>query len=190
MILVVQLNRTRYHVLGLNLICMNFTITETKKLILMRMNLITIGEGSFEILNKILFWLLLIWNILFFIRVKNKRLRLIWKLSFWVGLIIILLGSSMLLFGYSIEEKSIFVGSINNIEIVDKDAIRFNEYLEAFKIIGLFAFTIGGIIVAVSLVMPSFVFYKQCIYKDDIYDSNCESPIMVIFIELSILIFN
>ena len=60
MIFVVQLNRTQYHVLGLNLICMNFTIKETKKLILMRMNLITIGEGSFEILDEILFWLIFI----------------------------------------------------------------------------------------------------------------------------------
>lgn len=71
-----------------------------------------------------------------------------------------------------------FVGSLNNIEIVDRNAATYNDYLQAFRIIGLLGFCGGGFILACSFLLPSFFCYRQCIYKEDMFDYS-EKPVEV-----------
>lgn len=89
------------------------------------------------------------------------------------------MGGLMLVFGYANKESKVIIGSINNMEIVDKSALEFNNLLETCKVVGLIVFTIGGFVMGISLILPSFIFYKQCLYKDDIVDANDEPPITV-----------
>ena len=72
-----------------------------------------------------------------------------------------------------------FVGSLNNIEIVDRNAANYNEYLQAFRIIGLLGFCGGGLILGCSFFLPSFFCYKQCIYKDDTFDKPIEVELII-----------
>ena len=76
----------------------------------------------------------------------------------------------LLLVGYTFKQKSIIVASLNNLDMIDKKAIEFNNNIENFKIIGLIIFTFGGFIIAGSLVAPSFICYRQCLFKDDIFE--------------------
>lgn len=67
------------------------------------------------------------------------------------------------------------VAALNpNAEIVDRFAERFNTYLEYCRVFGFLVFMIGGLILAAALFLPSFVCYKQCIYKEELIPDNTE----------------
>jgi len=88
------------------------------------------------------------------------------------------LASAMLIYGFYNKEKTVYIGSIDQVQIVDKSALKFNDLIENCKVFGLLLFTLAGIIVSLSLILPSFICYKQCIYKDDLFDFE---PIEVTF---------
>ena len=85
--------------------------------------------------------------------------------------------SGMLIFGFFNKEKTVYIGSIDQVQIVDKSALKFNQLIENCKVFGLLLFTLAGVILSLSLILPSFICYKQCIYKDDLFDFE---PIEVI----------
>ena len=90
-------------------------------------------------------------------------------------------GLIFLILGYTIEERTVFVGSLNNnMEIVDRNADSYNDYLQALRIMGLLGFCGGGLVLACSFFLPSFFCYRQCIYKDDMFESS-EKPLEVKF---------
>ena len=103
-------------------------------------------------------------------RLKNKRLKLLWKITFWFGFGLFLSGLLMLVIGHTLSEKSIILASSNNIEIIDNSAVNFNRNLEISKIFGLLFFSIGGLTLAFTLIVPSFICYKECLYNDDFND--------------------
>ncbi len=73
----------------------------------------------------------------------------------------------MLLYGYINKEKETIILKINNEEVIDRYAEAFNNSLELCKVFGLLSFLFGGLILACSLFLPTFVCYKQCIYRED-----------------------
>lgn len=104
-------------------------------------------------------------------RAKDKRLRIVWMFLFAIGMIALLTGSSLLVFGFFSTEKQVIVDKFDDhTQIIDKYAIQYNEYIESCRAFGLFLFIIGGIIVSISLILPSFLCYRQCLYKEDDFD--------------------
>ena len=98
---------------------------------------------------------------------------MLWKCSFWTGILLLLTGLGMLLYGYVSSERAVIVGQLENrVDIVDKYAEKFNESLEACKVFGLVAFLAGGLVLACSLLLPSFFCYRQCIYRDRDHSSS------------------
>jgi hypothetical protein len=75
----------------------------------------------------------------------------------------------MLAYGYLNKERPEIVGSISSTDdIKDNYAVDFNNALENCKIFGLMAFMAGGAVLAFSLLLSSFLCYKQCIYQEDL----------------------
>ncbi|CAF0867367.1 unnamed protein product [Brachionus calyciflorus] len=104
-------------------------------------------------------------------KTKNKRLRLLWLITLSIGLLGLFIGSALLAYGHMSKEKIIIVENLENqMKIIDKNAIKYNYFLESCKIYGLLLFVFGGLIVCISLVMPSFICYKECLYKTEYYD--------------------
>lgn len=106
-------------------------------------------------------------------RAKDKRLRIIWMLTFAIGMTALLTGSSLLVFGFLSTEKEVIVDKFEDqTEIIDKYAIQYNHYIESCRALGLFLFIIGGIIVSISLILPSFLCYRECLIKEDDWDET------------------
>ncbi len=100
---------------------------------------------------------------------KNRRWRLLWKCSFWLGLILLLIGSCLLTYGYVNKERAIIIGSVaDHADIVDTYAVKFNDSLGTCRVLGFLVFMAGGCLLAVALLLPSFLCYKQCIYREDV----------------------
>lgn len=106
-------------------------------------------------------------------RAKDKKLRVIWMFLFAIGMIALLTGSSLLVFGFLSTEKEVIVDKFEDqTEIIDKYAIQYNHYIESCRALGLFLFIIGGIIVSISLILPSFLCYRECLFKEDDWDET------------------
>ena len=100
--------------------------------------------GFFEISKKLSF---------FDFRRKQKRMRLAWLTATWLSVLGIIIGASLLLFGYLSEPPP-----ASNVE--------FNYFLEWSRIFGLILFAIAGVVLAVCLLLPSFIFQEQCFVFD------------------------
>lgn len=118
-------------------------------------------------------------NHVFYLRKKFKRIRLLWEFLLWIGLLSVLTASALLIYGFMNHEKvAVVIDAEENMnEYVNLSATDYNYYLEWCRLIGLILFTFGGILLALSLILPSFLCYEQCIFKTDLSD---EAPINVI----------
>lgn len=91
---------------------------------------------------------------------RRRRCRPIWlKVCIWVGVNLLVLGVLAILAGYFIPTKSIIrKGEVQeNVGYVDEDAVRFNTTLDLLKLVGLILFCVGGILLAVALMFPTFM---------------------------------
>ncbi|KAL8590455.1 hypothetical protein ACOMHN_011668 [Nucella lapillus] len=90
-----------------------------------------------------------------------------WKIFMWVGVNLLLFGVVGILVGYLVPPKAVIVGEDKAAGewYIDPSARKFNMTLDAFKLIGLGLFCIGGITLALSLLFPSFLHY--CHDEDD-----------------------
>lgn len=91
-------------------------------------------------------------------RRKLKRMRLVWLIATWIGVICLILGTSLLIFGYSMKDKP-----ANE---------QFNYYLECSRVFGLILFAIGSLILTVCLLLPSFVCQDQCFVFNKVDDDS------------------
>ncbi|XP_033097987.1 neurensin-1-like [Anneissia japonica] len=79
-----------------------------------------------------------------------------WKACAWVGFNLLILSVIISLIGYLVNPRKEIQDVQNNIDIVDEDAIQFNERLNTAKLVGLVLLCVGGVLLAVSLLIPSF----------------------------------
>ncbi|XP_071965018.1 uncharacterized protein [Antedon mediterranea] len=79
-----------------------------------------------------------------------------WKACAWVGFNILILSVIISLIGYLVNPRKEIQDVKNNISVVDEDAIQFNERLNTAKVVGLALLCVGGVLLAVSLLIPSF----------------------------------
>ncbi|GAB6028906.1 Neurensin-1 [Chamberlinius hualienensis] len=97
---------------------------------------------------------------------KLKCRSLWWKMAVWSGVFILIAGVIVILVGYLLPRRLVVLdgfSSDSNDEwrVVDKAALRYNAKLDTCKLTGLIVFCIGGAVVAVALLIPSF-FYNYC----------------------------
>jgi hypothetical protein len=85
-------------------------------------------------------------------------MRLVWLIATWIGVICLILGTSLLIFGYSMKDKP-----ANE---------QFNYYLECSRVFGLILFAIGSLILTVCLLLPSFVCQDQCFVFNKVDDDS------------------
>ncbi|RNA41939.1 neurensin-1 [Brachionus plicatilis] len=101
-------------------------------------------------------------------RARDKKMRIMWMFVFGMGMVALLTGTSLLAFGFLSQQKKVIVDKFEDkTEIIDKYAIEYNQYIESCRAFGLFLFIIGGIVVSISLILPSFVCYRQCLQPQD-----------------------
>lgn len=85
-----------------------------------------------------------------------------WKAFVFVGVLFLLIGIACVLIGYLLPQKPILVGMAGaDKEVIDRQAIIYNYYLDACKLVGLVLFCLGGLTLAVALMIPSFL-YRYC----------------------------
>ncbi|KAI7690395.1 Neurensin-1 [Sarcoptes scabiei] len=87
---------------------------------------------------------------------SNNRSR-IWIFILITGSMLMLLGGMMILIGFTLNRMKIDIGYQEEMRIINKTAYDYNKYLDEMKIIGLILFTIGGVIVASTLLLPSLL---------------------------------
>lgn len=105
---------------------------------------------------------------------RNKRSKL-WITVFITGMILMSLGVTMILIGFTINRMQIDIGYQEEMRIIDKSAYEFNQHLDQIKIIGLICFAFGGLFVASSLLLPSLLPNKSNGIDDDDDDDVDES---------------
>ncbi|XP_048761503.1 neurensin-1-like [Ostrea edulis] len=91
---------------------------------------------------------------------RRRRCRPIWlKVCIWIGVNLLVLGVLAILAGYFIPTKSIIRKGDNqdNVGYVDEEAVKFNTTLDLLKLVGLILFCVGGILLAVALMFPTFM---------------------------------
>lgn len=79
---------------------------------------------------------------------------MLWVASTWISVIVLVLGSALLLFGYLGKESEIVSGN------------QLNYYVEWSRVLGLILFSAAGLVLALCLILPSFVCQKQCFVFD------------------------
>lgn len=81
----------------------------------------------------------------------------------------------MLAFGFMNHEKAVLVDNLKDqMEVIDKYAITYNNYLESCRLYGIVLFILGGLIISITLILPSFMCYS-CLYKDCIFENATSS---------------
>lgn len=84
-----------------------------------------------------------------------------------VGVLFLLVGIVCVLVGYLLPQRPILVGMVGvDREVIDRQAIAYNYNLDACKLVGLILFCLGGLTLAVALMIPSFL-YRYCDDDDD-----------------------
>ncbi|XP_022093317.1 neurensin-1-like [Acanthaster planci] len=92
-----------------------------------------------------------------------------WKAGAWVGLNILILAILALMVGYFITPRKEVLGYNEDVAVVDEDARKFNRRLDSAKLAGLIMMCAGGLVIAVSLLIPSFCFASdEDSYRDEI----------------------
>nr|XP_046917423.1 neurensin-1-like isoform X2 [Dermatophagoides farinae] len=102
---------------------------------------------------------------------QNRRSKL-WVTLFISGTILMLLGVTMILIGFTMNRMQIDIGYQEEMRIIDKSAYEFNKHLDQIKIIGLICFAVGGLFVASSLLLPSLLPNKSNGTNDDVDEST------------------
>lgn len=98
----------------------------------------------------------------YLIRPQKPRCRsLWWKIAVWSGVNLLAVGIVVILVGYLVPRHAVVIGYQDDLEVIDRSALRFNYNLDACKLIGLIVFCVGGTVVAVALLFPSFL-YQYC----------------------------
>jgi len=86
-----------------------------------------------------------------------------WKIFVWIGVNFLIFGVIGVLVGYLVPPKTEIVGSSeNNIEVLDTQALQFNENLDICKLVGVILFCIGGMTLTIALLFPSFL-HQYCV---------------------------
>ncbi|XP_061182480.1 neurensin-1-like [Saccostrea echinata] len=91
---------------------------------------------------------------------RRRRCRPVWlKVCIWIGVNLLVLGVLAILAGYFIPTKPIISKGEkeDNVGYVDEDAVKFNTTLDLLKLVGLVLFCVGGILLAVALMFPTFM---------------------------------
>ncbi|XP_038057845.1 neurensin-1-like [Patiria miniata] len=81
-----------------------------------------------------------------------------WKAGAWVGLNILILAILALIVGYFITPRKEILGYNEDVAVVDEEARQFNRKLDSAKLAGLIMMCVGGLVIAISLLIPSFSF--------------------------------
>lgn len=92
-------------------------------------------------------------------------MRFLWLATTWLSVIGLVLGASLLLVGYLSEQKTPPSShSSKSIEIAKEEATatEFNYFLECSRVFGLILFSVSGFVLAMCLIMPSFLCQNQC----------------------------
>lgn len=79
-------------------------------------------------------------------------MRVIWVTITWLSVLGLIMGTSLLLFGYLSAPMT--TSTLSTAE--------FNYYLECSRVFGLVLFSAAGIVLALCLLLPSFVCPAQC----------------------------
>lgn len=74
-----------------------------------------------------------------------------------IGLLLLFAGLGLVLVGFTFPRMKIDIGYQEEMRIIDKSAVAFNEHLEQVKVVGLVAFAIGGTLVASAMLLPSLL---------------------------------
>lgn len=94
---------------------------------------------------------------------KRRCTSIWWKIFVWIGANFLIFGIIGVLVGYLVPEREVFVAAMDNMDVIDKDAVSYNSNLYVFKLVGLILFCIGGLTLTVALLFPSFLYQ----YFDD-----------------------
>ena len=88
----------------------------------------------------------------------------------WIGANFLVFGILGVLVGYLVPQKDIIVGSVDDhMDIIDRQAIRFNFNLDVCKLVGLVLFCIGGLTLTVALLSPTFL---NSYFEEDRYPTE------------------
>lgn len=74
-----------------------------------------------------------------------------------IGLLSLFVGLGLLIVGFTFPRMKIDIGYQEEMRIIDKSAVAFNEHLEQVKVIGLVAFAVGGTLVASAMLLPALL---------------------------------
>ncbi|XP_013790432.2 neurensin-1-like [Limulus polyphemus] len=80
-----------------------------------------------------------------------------WRITFCIGLLLLIFGLILLLLGYFLPQKRVVVDFQADLEIIDRSALVFNQHLDICKGTGLIIFCLGGIISLAALLLSSLV---------------------------------
>lgn len=58
---------------------------------------------------------------------------------------------------------------MENVKIIDENAVDYNYKLDMCKMFGLILFAFGGILSACSLILPAFCCSKKCLIDDEAF---------------------
>lgn len=98
----------------------------------------------------------------YLIHPEKPRCRTVWwKIAVWTGVNLLVVGAVIILVGYLVPRHQVVIGQNDDLEVIDRSALRFNYNLDACKLVGLIVFCVGGTIVAIALLFPSFL-YSYC----------------------------
>jgi len=87
---------------------------------------------------------------------------LCWKLFVFIGAGLLVAGTVAVLTGYLLPQKPTRIATLDDDkEVIDRDVIKYDQQLGLCKLIGLILFSTGGLTLAVSLMVPSFL-YRYC----------------------------
>lgn len=93
-----------------------------------------------------------------------------WKAGAWVGLNILILAVLALMIGYFMTPQKEINRYVDETPIIDQDAVSYNKKLDSAKLAGLIMLCTGGFILAISLLVPSFIHHSS----DEDEDFNTE----------------
>lgn len=102
--------------------------------------------------------------------IRNKRrcvTSVWWKIFVWIGVNLLVFGIIGVCIGYLVPPKQILMGNVaNDVEMIDTGAIGYNLNLDVCKLVGLVLFCSGGFVLAVALLLPSFM---DCFVEENAY---------------------
>eukprot|EP00058_Branchiostoma_floridae_P006305 XP_002591793.1 hypothetical protein BRAFLDRAFT_83581 [Branchiostoma floridae] len=87
----------------------------------------------------------------------RKSTYIWWKVAMVCGFSLIAFGAVALMAGYLVPQRRELVGYLGGVPVVDSAATDLNYKLDACKLAGLILLCVGGLTVAFSLLVPSFL---------------------------------